>query len=400
MGPRHHGALTPSPTRASGRLFPAFVPRALACCALTCLAAGATSLAQQALLVADLPEAPQPQTQSQPSAQPQPQQPTSIRGSIVDRDGAVVAGAGITLTQPSPGAFTLKTISAPDGTFTLSGLPPGPFILTVATPGFTTETTSGTAVANATSQLSPITLHPGIASDVEVTLTRTEIAEDQIHDQEQQRVFGAIPNYYVSYLPNALPLTRKQKFELAWKTSIDPVTFGITGLISGFQQADDSYEGYHQGATGYAKRYGANYADLVSGTVIGGAILPSLLHQDPRYFYKGTGSIRHRIGYAIAMSVVCKGDNGHFQPNYSGILGSLAAAGISNAYYPDSDRNGAGLTFRNTLFGAGAAAAQNLFQEFLVRHLTPHTPASQASNPAPPPTHTSSLAPASPPVLP
>lgn len=367
MGPIHHGAPSRSPTRAFARssLPFAFHP---AVCVLLCTALPA--LAQHPLLLADLPEAPQPQSQPQTP----PQQPTSIRGIVLDRDGAMIPGAHITLSQPSPGTFTRETISAPDGTFTLSGLPTGPFLLTVITPGFTTQTTSGLATANQTSQLSPITLHPGIASDVEVTLTRTEIAEDQIHDQEQQRVFGAIPNYYVSYLPHPLPLTSKQKFELAWKTSIDPISFGLTGIISGFQQADDDFQGYNQGTTGYAKRFGANYADLVSGTVIGGAILPSLLKQDPRYFYKGAGSVHQRLGYAIAMSVICKGDNGHWQPNYSGILGSLAAAGISNAYYPDTDRNGAGLTFRNTLIGTGTTAIQNIFQEFLVRHLTPRTP--------------------------
>ena len=308
----------------------------------------------------------------------------------------MVPNARVSLSQPAPGSFTAETTSAADGTFTFSGLPPGAFTLTVTTPGFTTETTSGVATASQIAQISPITLHPGISSDVEVTLTRTDIAEDQIHAQEQQRVFGAIPNYYVSYLPNALPLTSKQKFELAWKTSVDPVSFGITAIISGFQQADDAFSGYHQGAAGYAKRYGANYADLVSGNFIGGAILPSMLHQDPRYFYKGSGTIRHRIGYAIAMSVICKGDNGRWQPNYSGILGSLAAAGISNAYYPESDRNGAGLTFRNTLIGTGSGAIQNLFQEFLVRHLTPRLPRSQPPDPTPTP----SSAPNASPVVP
>jgi hypothetical protein len=107
--------------------------------------------------------------------------------------------------------------------------------------------------------------------------------------------------------------------------------------------------------------------------MIGGAILPSLLKQDPRYFYKGTGSTRSRILYALANAVICKGDNGHWQANYSGILGALAAGGISNLYYPASSRNGAGLTFENTLIGIGGSAVGNLFQEFLVRKLTPHT---------------------------
>ena len=83
--------------------------------------------------------------------------------------------------------------------------------------------------------------------------------------------------------------------------------------------------------------------------MIGDAILPSILKQDPRYFYKGSGTTRSRILYALANAVVCKGDNGHWQPDYSGILGSLAAGGISNLYYPASNRNGVQLTFENTL---------------------------------------------------
>jgi hypothetical protein len=107
--------------------------------------------------------------------------------------------------------------------------------------------------------------------------------------------------------------------------------------------------------------------------LIGSAILPSLLKQDPRYFYKGSGSKRSRVLYAVANSVICKGDNGHWQANYSGILGSLAAGGMSNLYYPANDR-GAGLTFENTLVGIGATAAANVLQEFVVRKLTPNVP--------------------------
>jgi hypothetical protein len=128
-----------------------------------------------------------------------------------------------------------------------------------------------------------------------------------------------------------------------------------------------------QGAQGYAKRYGAAYADTATSTLIGSAILPSLLKQDPRYFYKGSGSKRSRVLYALANSVICKGDNGHWQANYSGIFGSLAAGGISNLYYPANDR-GAGLTFENTLIAIGATAAANVLQEFVIRKLTPNVP--------------------------
>ena len=138
------------------------------------------------------------------------------------------------------------------------------------------------------------------------------------------------------------------------------------------EQAQNHFSGYGQGAQGYAKRFGASYADTVSGTFIGGAILPSLLKQDPRYFYKGTGGTRSRALYALANAVICKGDDGHWEANYSSIAGSFAAGGISNLYYPSSDRNGAELTLENALIGIGENAAANLLQEFVIRKLTPN----------------------------
>ena len=144
----------------------------------------------------------------------------------------------------------------------------------------------------------------------------------------------------------------------------------MVGAIAGLQQAQNDFSGYGQGTQGYAKRYGASYANVVSGTFLGSAILPSLLKQDPRYFYKGTGTRRSRILYALANAVICKGDNGHWQANYSNILGNFAAGGISNLYYPAEDRNGAGLTFENGLIGIGATGAANLFQEFVVKKLS------------------------------
>ena len=218
-------------------------------------------------------------------------------------------------------------------------------------------------------------------AEVEVSLTQIEVAQEQIALEEKQRVLGVIPNFYVSYIPDAAPLTPKQKFGLAWRSTIDPVNFAITGIIAGVQQAQNDFSGYGQGAQGYGKRYGASYADGVVGTFIGSAILPSLLKQDPRYFYKGTGSKRSRALYAIANSVICKGDNGHWQANYSNILGNFAAGGISNLYYPASDREGAELTFENGLIGIGATAAANLFQEFVVRKFTPNLPKREAPQP-------------------
>src|SRR5208337_5439456 len=186
---------------------------------------------------------------------------------------------------------------------------------------------------------------------------------------------------YVSYLPNAVPLNSKQKFKLALRTVVDPFTLVFVGGAAGVEQAQNHFAEYGQGAQGYGKRFGAGYADMVAGTFIGAAILPSLLKQDPRYFYKGSGSKPSRFVYAIGNSVICKGDNGRWQANYSNILGSFAAGGISNLYYPARDREGAGLTFETGLIGIGTTAAANILQEFVVRKFTPKVPKHDPATP-------------------
>jgi len=268
-----------------------------------------------------------------------------------------------------------EVLSGDDGEFSFANIAPGSFQLTITSEGFATETSSGILHSGENQIVPQITLDIATNSaEVDVGLSQTEVAEEEIEVEEKQRVLGVIPNFYVSYIPNAVPLTSKQKFKLAWRTTVDPFTFIFNGAVAGVEQAQNDFSGYGQGAQGYAKRYGAAYADVVTGTFIGSAILPSLLKQDPRYFYKGTGSKRSRTLYAIANAVICKGDNGHWQANYSSILGSLAAGGISNLYYPEQNRNGAGLTFETALIGTGASAAANLFQEFFVRKLTPKVP--------------------------
>jgi len=267
-----------------------------------------------------------------------------------------------------------QTLSGDDGQFSFANVAPGSFRLTITSAGFATQAFVGDLRSGESYVVPQIVLPIATAvTEIRVVPSQLEVAEEQIKEQEKQRPLGFIPNFYVSYISNAAPLTSKQKFELAGKTIVDPVTFGLTAAIAGLQQADNELGGYGQGAQGYAKRYAASYADAVTGTLIGSAILPSLLKQDPRYFYKGSGSKRSRVLYAVANAVICKGDNGRWQANYSGILGSLAAGGISNLYYPAHDR-GAGLTFENTLIGIGATAAANVLQEFLIRKLTPNVP--------------------------
>jgi hypothetical protein len=207
---------------------------------------------------------------------------------------------------------------------------------------------------------------------VQARLTPVELAQDQIKEQEKQRVLGFIPNFYVSYARNALPLNPSQKFRLAWKTTADPFTLVGAAALAGVEQASNAFPGYGQGWEGYAKRFGATYADAIAGTFIGSAMLPSLLKQDPRYFYKGTGNTGSRLLYALASPVICKGDNMRWQPNYSNVAGAFASAGISYLYYPKSDRNGASLVFEQSMIRLGEMAFEGVLQEFVIRRLTPH----------------------------
>ncbi|MBZ5502126.1 MAG: carboxypeptidase-like regulatory domain-containing protein [Acidobacteriia bacterium] len=311
---------------------------------------------------------------------PNPQLPGSIRGTVLDPSGAVVVGARVSLAREDSSPVQ-ETLSGEDGQFSFAAVAPGTFHLTITSASFAIYTSVGVVHPGESFVVPPSTLAIATAvTEMRVSPPQAEIAEEQIKEQEKQRVLRIVPNFYVSYLPHAVPLTPKQKFQLAWKTTLDPVTFGVTGAIAGMEQAQDSFSGYEQGARGYGKRYGASYADLVTSTFIGGAILPSVLKQDPRYFYKGSGSKRSRILYALGNAVICKGDNGRWQPNYSNILGNLAAGGISNLYYPANDR-GAGLTLESGLIGIGATATTNLLQEFLIRKLTPHVPSRDSANP-------------------
>jgi hypothetical protein len=333
----------------------------------------------------------QPQSQSQqspavqapgtnvPAGEQAPDQQLAgrISGTVVDGTGAVVVGARVTLLRPgqSPNDQSLnqEVLSGSDGQYSFANVVPGDFQIRIAATGFVTQTSSGILHSGEVYIAPRNPLVPAVHVEVQVGGSPAEIAEEQIKVQEKQRVLGFVPNFYVSYIPDAVPLNPKQKFELAWKTTIDPVNFALTGAVAGVEQADGRLRGYGQGAQGYGKRFGASYADSVTATFIGAAILPSLLKQDPRYFYRGTGSTRSRIWYAISRSVICKGDNQQWQPNYSGILGNLASGGISNLYYPKTDR-GVALTFENALIRTGSTAVANLIQEFIIRKLTPHAP--------------------------
>lgn len=331
-----------------------------------------------------LPAAPLAQN-SAAETEPRSAATGSISGAVVDPDGSVYEGARIALAaaNPNPGAAPVRTETTDSsGRFSFTAIPAGAYKLTISCNGFATQFKSIVLSAGQSYQAEPVVLLVTTAdSEVRVTASTAELAQVEVQLEEKQRVLGFIPNFYVAYDPHAPPLNTRQKFDLAWKTAIDPVTFLGTGAFAGIEQAGNTYSGYGQGAQGYGKRYGATFADSFFSDMIGNAVLPSLLKQDPRYFYKGTGTTRSRILYAIANAVICKGDNGRWQPNYSGIVGGLAAGGISNLYYPASDRNGASLTFENALITTAGGAVQNLFQEFVIRRLTPKLPSYGPSKP-------------------
>lgn len=189
-------------------------------------------------------------------------------------------------------------------------------------------------------------------------------AEQQIKQQEQQRVLGIVPAFNTTYLgERTVPLTAGQKIKLAFRTAIDPVTFGEAFVVAGYHEANDDYGGFGWGAEGYFKRAGAAYADAFDGNMLGNGIFPAILHQDPRFYRLGHGTILHRTLYAASTSFICKGDNGHWEPNISNVGGNIAAGAISNLYYP-SQNTGWGQTIGDGMLNTVVGMFGGVFQEF------------------------------------
>jgi hypothetical protein len=190
-----------------------------------------------------------------------------------------------------------------------------------------------------------------------------DLAEQQIKQQEHQRILGIAPNFNTSYIKNAAPLTPKQKFKLAFRGAVDPFQFAAAALIAGYSQADGQDEAYGQGVEGFSKRFGANYADSFDGVILGNAIFPILFREDPRYFRMGSGRFVKRFFYALSTAVITKNDNGSWGPNFANVAGNLAAGGISNLYYPAADR-GVELTFQGAATVTIEGAIGTVFIEF------------------------------------
>ena len=307
-------------------------------------------------------------TVAQQVSAPEPQ-PGTITGTVLDLRGDVMSGASVVLQSPNPQDVRSITTRA-SGFFRFDSVKAGThYHLSVSAPGFATWT-SGEIVLTPGQYFMVNGIKLRVAS-VQVTVNvvpSEQLAVQQVKSQEKQRIAGVIPNFYIVYDHNFVPLTPKLKFDLAFRFLVDPVTMAGFGLNAAFYQLGH-YPSYDQGAKGYFQRLGATFAGGYTNILVGDAVLPSLLHQDPRYFYQGTGTTKSRLFHALSSPFVTKGDNGRREFNFSGIGGDLASGAIANAYYPDRDR-GARLVVRSTLIGVGGRMANAVLQEFVFHKWT------------------------------
>ena len=276
----------------------------------------------------------------------------------------------------APGSTALRTtLTDQTGSFHFSAVEPGAYTLTITAGGFTDEKTNVSVVSGENPPLPPVVLQIATAiSKVDVSLPPHELAVQQVHAEEKQRLLGIIPNFYVTYDPNAAPLTAAQKFHLGLRTLIDPETILGNAAGAGIEQWRNTTDRqFGQGMEGYGKRFGVDYAASVTHVLIGHTLTQSVFHQDPRYFYKGTGSFGSRFLYAIGTAFVAKGDNGHWQPDYSDMIGGLAAREILSPLHSYTSRPGL-RAFHGFLLGFSGRATDHLIQEFVYRWVTTHVP--------------------------
>ena len=296
----------------------------------------------------------------------------SIVGVVTDPQDALIPGATVQVAGDSVKDRSVKTNEV--GAFALNGLPAGATLrLTIKASGFG-DWNSDAIVLTSGQMLDLQSVKLIVAATISSVSAATpeKVAIEQVQLAEHQRLFGLLPNFYVAYDTRFVPLSPKLKFRLALRTSVDPATFLGAGFLAGIDQASDVAPHYEQGASGYGKRFGAAYTGATIDIVLGGAILPVLFHQDPRYFYQGKGTKKSRMMHAMSSPFVAKGDNGRWQMNISSIGGDLGASAMTNLYYPKSDRGG-GLVIKGFLEATGARIASSVLQEFVFRKLTTNT---------------------------
>ena len=308
---------------------------------------------------------------SQEIAAPEPQT-ASIIGTVTDIDATQLEGATVVVDGPTP-ADHLATVTNETGFFEFKGLKPAvTYHVTASAKDFQPwNSAEVTLKPGQQVNLDDIKLKIEIVETTVTAVSPDQIATEQVQAEEKQRILGVIPNFYVTYDPHPVPLTAKLKYKLALRAGTDVVSVVGAAFEAGLYQASDTLD-FQQGAKGYFQRFGVIYADGFSDIMIGGAILPSILHQDPRYFYQGTGTKKSRALHAIAAPFVCPGDNGKRQINYSSIGGDIFSGALSNLYYPPSNR-GPHLVFENTALTTAGRIASTLLQEFVLKSLTSHS---------------------------
>ncbi|HZQ41862.1 MAG TPA: carboxypeptidase-like regulatory domain-containing protein [Acidobacteriaceae bacterium] len=294
-----------------------------------------------------------------------------INGVVTDQDGDLIPGAAVSIVG-SKNKYKSSATADANGRFTFDHLDAAnTYRLTITAPGFSEWKSAEIALQPGQHlDLNDITMKISAVETSVSAVFADQVATQQVKGEETQRVLGVVPSFFVVYAKNPVPMRASLKFNLAIRAETDSVTFFGAALLAGIHQAGGGSPHYQQGLKGYGQRYGAAYAGGVSDILIGGAILPSLLHQDPRYFYSGEGTRKQRVAHALRAVFLTHGDNGKTEFNYSGLGGDMASAALANAYYPSVDR-GAHLFFANWAVLMGGRAANTLAQEFLSR-LTTH----------------------------
>ena len=195
-------------------------------------------------------------------------------------------------------------------------------------------------VAQQQSPASADTSSQGQSKTGEKSADNKDPAIQEQKSPKNDRLFYVLPNYLtVENSKHIPPLTTGQKFKLVALGTFDPVEYPYVGVLALIDQAENTDPSFRQGFVGYAKRYGAAYADTAIENFMVGAVFPSLLHQDPRYFQSGQGGFWRRAGYAALRVFITRTDSGKSQFNYSEWVGSALAAALSNTYHPPQDRN-------------------------------------------------------------
>ncbi|HET6143796.1 MAG TPA: carboxypeptidase-like regulatory domain-containing protein [Candidatus Acidoferrales bacterium] len=305
--------------------------------------------------------------QNQSSSQSNAPQTAIIRGTVTDIRDTPVSGASVTLQGSDPSDVRSITTNE-NGQFEIRDVQPGrPYQLSIQAAGFSEWDSPFVSVNSGQSKTMDANLRiEGVQTTMTVTPESSdEIANEQIKTEEKQRFFGIIPNFYAVYDSAPAPLNAGLKFRLALRVAGDPLTItGVAMLAAIGQETGNPH--YVQGAKGYGERFAANYANSLTEIMLDGAVLPSLLHQDPRYIYKGTGTTRGRVAHVFYSLVTTRGDNGSLQPNYSYLGGDLASAAISNLYYPRANRGGA-LVLQGFAVATGLHLAVRMLDEFVFR---------------------------------